>query len=66
MKIRFAKLLFSFFVLACVSFLPEAEAGGYITCVNECTSQNCSPDDQMCGQWCQEMCICQYYPQYCN
>ena len=65
MKVRAAKLLLSLLVLIFASSVP-ATAGGFTTCVSDCTAQNCLPDDQMCGQWCQEVCICQYYPQYCN
>ena len=58
MKVSAAKLLFSLFVLAFALASP-AEASCMSSCSNECYSQNCLPDDQMCGQWCQEICLCE-------
>lgn len=62
MKIRAAKLLFSLVVLMFASSVP-AEASCMSVCLSQC---GCAPDDQSCGQWCQEGCICQCLPQYCN
>lgn len=62
MKLSLAKLLFSLVVLSLALSSP-AEASCMTTCVSSC---GCAPDDQVCGQFCHESCVCQCLPQYCN